>query len=77
MEKTFTLKELAHYNGQDGAPAYIAVDGVVYDVSQRSAWKNGQHHGYKAGNDFSEQIKRAPHEKSVLPRLPKVGKLIN
>lgn len=30
---TFNQTELAKYNGQDGQPAYVAVDGVVYDVT--------------------------------------------
>ena len=32
-EKTFTLAQLAQYDGQNGQPAYVAVDGVVYDVT--------------------------------------------
>jgi hypothetical protein len=38
-EEAFTLEELATYNGQNGQPAYIAVEGVVYDVSNSSRWK--------------------------------------
>lgn len=37
-EKTFTTEELAAFNGQNGNPAYIAVDGVVYDVTKVSTW---------------------------------------
>lgn len=73
--QTFTLDELKHYDGQDGRPAYVAVDGVVYDVSQVGPWKGGQHHGNHAGADLSQAITHAPHLKSVLPKLPVVGKL--
>ena len=38
----FTIKELAEYNGKDGKPAYMAVDGVVYDVTNASPWKDGE-----------------------------------
>ena len=31
--RTFTAEELAKYNGQNGQPAYVAIDGTVYDVS--------------------------------------------
>ena len=48
-EKTFTLDELSKYDGTNGQPAYIAVDGVVYDVT--SNFPNGEHHGCKAGTD--------------------------
>ena len=36
-----TIEELAMYDGTDGNPAYIAVDGVVYDVTDVSAWSSG------------------------------------
>lgn len=32
-EKTFTTTELAEFDGRNGHPAYVAVKGVVYDVS--------------------------------------------
>ena len=40
-EKIFTEKELGKYDGQNGNPAYVAIDGVVYDVTNVSAWKDG------------------------------------
>ena len=35
-EKIFTEKELGKYDGQNGNPAYVAIDGVVYDVTNVS-----------------------------------------
>ena len=40
-----TLDQLKHYDGKNGNPAYIAVDGVLYDVSGVRQWKNGSHEG--------------------------------
>lgn len=77
MEKEFDRVSLAEFDGQDGRPAYVAVDGIVYDVTDVSAWKEGTHHGKHAGQDLSEAIKRAPHEKRVLAKLTKVGKFID
>ncbi|WP_270350995.1 cytochrome b5 domain-containing protein [Ligilactobacillus ruminis] len=74
-EKIFTEEELEKYDGQNGKPAYVAIDGVVYDVTDVSAWKGGVHHGNKAGQNFSEIIKKSPHGKKVLDKLEKVGKL--
>ena len=75
-ERTFTLEELAQFNGADGKPAYIAVDGVVYDVSDVSYWSGGTHNGFTAGNDLTEEIKTiSPHGVSKLTGLPVVGKL--
>ena len=71
-----TLEELAQFNGKDGQPAYVAVDGVIYDVSDKPAWKNGEHNGYSAGQDLTEIIKtKSPHGVSKLSGLPIVGKL--
>lgn len=75
-DKVFTLDELAKYNGKDGQPAYIAVDGIVYDVSDVGAWKNGGHQGFESGKDVTDQIGEiSPHGTSVLESLPKVGTL--
>lgn len=73
--RTFTLEELKNYNGQDGNPAYVAVDGIVYDVSDIPQWNDGMHQGLTAGNDLTEAFSKSPHSKSVLNKLPIVGTL--
>ena len=72
---TFNAEELAKYNGKDGNPAYVAVDGKVYDLSAVPQWTGGSHAGgsLSAGMDQSEAIMRSPHGKDVLSRLPIVG----
>ena len=74
--KIFTLDELKKNNGQNGNPGYVAVDGVVYDVSKVKEWKDGKHKsGLQAGNDLSKEIGSSPHGKDILKKLPIVGKL--
>ena len=76
--RTFTLEELSQYNGKDGQPAYVAVDGVVYDVTNVEAWKDGEHKlGLTAGNELTEEItNQSPHGLKVLKGLPIVGELV-
>lgn len=72
-----TLAELATYNGNDGQPAYIAVDGVVYDVTESDAWKNGKHNGFEAGKDLTEEIKnQSPHGVSKLEGVTAIGVIV-
>ncbi len=70
-----TADELAAYDGKDGKPAYVAVDGVIYDVTDVPQWANGTHNGNTAGKDLTDVIKSAPHGESVLAKLTVVGKL--
>ena len=76
--RTFTLEELSQYNGKDGQPAYVAVDGVVYDVTNVEAWKDGNHKmGLTAGNELTEEItNQSPHGLKVLEGLPIVGERV-
>jgi predicted heme/steroid binding protein len=78
--KTFTLDELAQFDGADGAPSYVAVDGVIYDVTGSRAWPSGQHSrcdlGAMAGQDLSELITQAPaNMRALLAGMPVVGTL--
>lgn len=77
-EMSMTLTELADYNGQNGMPAYVAVDGIIYDVSDVPQWFNGKHNGVEAGNDVTAQITgMSPHGVKVLEKLPVVGSIVD
>ncbi len=77
MEKQFTVKELAEFDGKEGRPAYVAVDGIVYDVTGRPSWTEGKHNGVLAGRDLTNEINNiSPHGATVLKKLSVVGKLI-
>ena len=72
-----TLEELAKFNGKDGQPAYVAVDGIIYDVSASAFWKDGQHNGFEAGKDLTTEIKeKSPHGIAKLANVVEVGKLV-
>ncbi|MDD3893432.1 MAG: cytochrome b5 domain-containing protein [Syntrophomonadaceae bacterium] len=75
--RTFTLLELAKYNGQNGNPAYMAVNGTVYDLSSCKQFRSGRHKGYFAGQDLTEAYNDSIHnKKGILKELPVVGKLV-
>lgn len=71
-----TLSELKNFDGQNGTAAYVAVSGVIYDVSSSKHWQQGNHEGaHQAGQDLTEELKTAPHVRSVIERFPVVGQL--
>jgi predicted heme/steroid binding protein len=75
-EKEFTLEELAANDGSNGKPCYVAVNGVVYDMSDQIAWAGGTHFGLYGGQNLSSQF-MACHQGMVdiLNKLKPVGVL--
>jgi predicted heme/steroid binding protein/uncharacterized membrane protein len=73
-KREFTRAELAAMTGADGAPAYIAFQGKVYDVSGSSLWAGGRHMAqHQAGGDLTGEFADAPHDEEVFQRYPQVG----
>ena len=71
-----TKEELAKFDGCDGRAAYVAVSGVIYDVSSSPLWNNGEHEGgHQAGQDLTTELKQAPHVRTLIERFPVVGQL--
>jgi predicted heme/steroid binding protein/uncharacterized membrane protein len=72
--KTITRDVLAENDGRNGKPAFVACDGIVYDISESKRWKNGQHmRRHEAGRDLTADIQAAPHQQDLLERFPRVG----
>ena len=79
-ERTFTERELQQFDGTRGKPAYIAYDGVVYDVSASSLWSSGLHKDlHYAGSDLTRTLHKAPHTAEVFTHatVKRVGRLSN
>lgn len=71
--KEFTLSELAQFDGTMGKPAYVAVNGIVYDVSDNSKWTGATHYGLTPGKDLSSQFQSCHGTSNKLAKLPNVG----
>ena len=60
-------RRIEKYDGQNGNPAYVAINNRVYDVTHIPAWQDGTHHGNKAGLDLTDVLfNYSPHKDRVL-----------
>lgn len=75
-ERDFTIENLAKFNGMDGNPAYVAVNGMVYDVTNNAAWAAASHFGLQAGKDLTNEFASCHAGQSILSKLKTVGKLV-
>ena len=71
---TITRQELVKHDGQEGRTAWIAVNGVVYDVTEE--WAGGKHHGLEAGRDHTEKFVASGHARATLEKLTVIGALL-
>lgn len=76
INRLFTKEELAKFNGKNGNPAYVGVNGIIYDVTNNAAWGAATHFGLSAGNDLTAQFSLCHAEQPILEKLPVVGKMI-
>jgi membrane-associated progesterone receptor component len=76
-QRTFTIGELATFTGKNGKPAYVAVNGIVYDVTNNRAWAAATHFGLIAGKDYTQEFASChAGQQSILATLPAVGRLV-
>ncbi|WP_071394771.1 cytochrome b5 domain-containing protein [Bacillus tuaregi] len=76
-QRTFTMEELAAFTGKNGRSAYVAVNGVVYDVTNNRTWAAATHFGLVAGKDYTQEFASChAGQQSILATLPVVGRLV-
>ena len=73
--RVFTPAELSQYNGKGGNPAYVAVNGTVYDVTNNAAWAAATHFGLTAGRDVTGEYTACHAGQQILGKLQAVGKM--
>jgi predicted heme/steroid binding protein len=71
-----TLEQLSKYDGKNGNPAYVAVNGVIYDVTNSAAWAAASHFGLAAGKDLTGAFNSCHSGQLILSKLKVVGKLM-
>lgn len=74
-------EELKSSDGKNGHTCLVAVDGIVYKIEGFALWHDGQHETSNGlaycGADLSKVIDQAPHGRTKLDQLEKVGPLTN
>ena len=73
--RIFTQAQLAKYNGKNRNPAYVAVNGNVYDVTNQAAWGGATHFGLTAGKSYTREFNVCHSGQSILNGLDVVGKM--
>jgi predicted heme/steroid binding protein len=78
-QRSISQGELANADGRGTHDCYVAVDGTVYKLFSSPLWVQGQHTSSEGkaycGADMSAVIDKAPHGRSKLAQLEKIGKL--
>jgi membrane-associated progesterone receptor component len=76
-QRIFTVGELATFDGKNGRPAYVAVNGIVYDVTNNRAWAAATHFGLTSGKDYTQEFTSChAGQQSILATLPVIGRLV-
>jgi predicted heme/steroid binding protein len=73
--QAYRAEDLAQYNGEDQSkPIYIAVDGLVYDVTAgRKFYEPGGTYHYIAGKDATQDL--GLFATAITGKYPVIGKL--
>ncbi len=76
-DKAFTLAEIKNYDGTiDNKPIYVAMNGLVYDVSAgREYYVSGGPYHYLAGKDSSKELNLFGGA-IIKKKYPVIGKII-
>jgi predicted heme/steroid binding protein len=74
---TYTKSQLALRNGQDKPEIWVALDGLIYDVTRSRLWREGKHYEHWAGQDLTDELKDAPHNEKVFDKFKVIGRLKN
>ena len=72
----YTRSQLALRNGQDKPQVWVALHGIIYEVTLSRLWHNGKHYEHWAGQDLTDELKDAPHTEKVFDKFKAIGRLL-
>lgn len=75
QQKEFTLDELSQYDGKNGKPAYVAIEGIVYDISNELDIREVKNIRIIAGKDLTEQFNFYHRIDQIINKSPRIGVL--
>jgi len=71
----YSRSYVALRNGQDKPEIWVALHGLIYDVTRSRLWRDGKHYEHWAGQDLTDELKDAPHDAKVFDKFTVIGKL--
>jgi len=71
----YSRSYLALRNGQDKPEIWVALHGIIYEVTRSRLWRDGKHYEHWAGQDLTDELKDAPHDAKVFEKFKVIGKL--
>ena len=71
----YSRSYVALQNGQDKPEIWVALHGLIYDVTRSRLWRDGKHYEHWAGQDLTDELKDAPHDSKVFEKFKVIGKL--
>jgi predicted heme/steroid binding protein len=74
-QKEISKRQLSLRNGQEKPEIWVAFRGNVYDLTLSKLWKNGKHYEHWAGQDLTDELKKAPHLENVFEKFNIIGTL--
>ncbi|MDO4535983.1 MAG: cytochrome b5 domain-containing protein [Clostridium perfringens] len=74
---TMNREELRHYTGDNGTRKYVAVNGIIYDLTDTPQLEYAPHCQIVGGTDVTKMFSNCHGDDyEILEKLPKVGILI-
>jgi predicted heme/steroid binding protein len=69
----YSEEELSKFNGENNQPSYVAIDNIIYDISDLKDLDDRLMDNSLAGKDISEIIENDTIKEVIIEEAPEVG----